>query len=177
MRFTITGEWRTNTLLKLIITLFLVFVAFFWLTNLLLFLAHMSFDPADIVAHYRGRPDAWGGAPVPRSYKVLLEVSHAHLFAMGILVMTMTHLLLFIPAPIRTKAVLVVVTFGSALIDEASGWLIRFVHPDFAYIKLASFVIFQLALGGIVVLLILALLGRWRNAYNDSTPGRSGRTE
>jgi len=33
----------------------------------------------------------------PRSFKVLLEISHFHLFAMGILVLTMTHLVLFAP--------------------------------------------------------------------------------
>jgi len=129
----------------LVICLFLLFIAFFWLTNALLFFSRMSLTPESIVAHYLGKPDAFGGPAVPRSYKVLLEISHAHLFAMGILVMTMTHLLLFIPAPGWAKAWLVIFTFASALTGEASGWLIRYVHKHFAWLKIFSFVIFQLA--------------------------------
>ena len=105
---------------------------------------------------------------------MLLEISHAHLFAMGILVMTMTHLLLFVPAPPRAKAWLVILTFAAALLDEGSGWLVVYAPPVFAWLKVGAFVVFQLALAAIIVLLFLALLGRWRNAYADtaSRPGR-----
>lgn len=167
MRFFVTGEWKRNQLLRLVIALFLLFIALFCLVNALLFFEHMSFSYEGVVAHYLGAPGPWGSPAVPRSYKVLLEVSHGHLFAMAILVMTMTHLLLFVPAPGRLKASLVVLTFAAALLNEASGWLVRYVHPRFAYLKLAMFSLLELSLLGIVVLLSLALWGRWRNAYRD----------
>lgn len=174
MRFVITGEWRQNQLLRLVIFLFLVFTALFWLTNALLYFHAMSFDPASVVEHFLGRPDEYGNR-LGRSYKVLLEISHAHLFAMGILVMTMTHLLLFVPAPPSAKAWLVIATFVAALLDEASGWLVVYAHPAFAWLKVGAFVVFQLALGAIIVMLFLALLGKWRNAYADTARGgRSG---
>lgn len=168
MRFTITGEWKTNHVLRLIIAIFLVFMGLFWLTNALLFFSHMSFSYDSVVAHYLGQPDEWGGAAVPRSYKVLLELSHAHLFAMGILVLTMTHLLLFVPAPVKVKLWLVSATFLSALLSEASSWLMVYVSPLFAYLKLSMFVLFQLTLGGIVVMLVVALARGSRNGYSDS---------
>ncbi len=37
MRFVVTGEWRQNHLLRLILAAFLVYVALLWLTNALLF--------------------------------------------------------------------------------------------------------------------------------------------
>lgn len=167
MRFVVTGEWKKNQLLRLVIVLFLVFIAAFWVTNALLFFAHMSFSYDGVVAHYLGKPGPWGAPAVPRSYKVLLEVSHGHVFAMAILVMTMTHLLLFVPAPSRLKALLVIATFGAALLDEAAGWLVRYVHPAFAYLKLSMFALLQACLLAIIVMLLLAIFGKWRNAYRD----------
>lgn len=170
MRFVVTGEWRRNQLLKLIIVLFLVFISAFLLVNALLFFAHMSFTYDGVVGHYLGKAGPWGAPAVPRSYKVLLEVSHGHLFAMGILVMTMTHLLLFVPAPRALKLSLVLSTFVAALGNEAAGWLVRYAHPSFAYLKLAMFSLLELSLAAIVVMLALSLSGRWRNAYADSDP-------
>jgi hypothetical protein len=167
MRFVITGEWRQNRLLRLVIFLFLVFTALFWLTNAALYFHSMSLDPDVVAAHFLGKPDEFGGPAVARSYKVLLEISHAHLFSMGILIMTLTHLLLFVPAPGGLKAMAVLVTFVAALLDEASGWLIVYVHGAFSYLKVASFLVFQTALLAIIGILFAALLGRWRNAYND----------
>ena len=48
MRFAITGEWKTNTTLRLIIGFFLAFAALFWVTNLLVFHQKLSFSPAAV---------------------------------------------------------------------------------------------------------------------------------
>lgn len=161
MRFMTNGQWKSNDLSRLVVLLFLLFVLLFWLTNFLLFYSHMSFSYEAIVAHYLGKEDAWGGMAVPRSYKVLLEVSHMHLFAIGILLLTVTHLLLFAPGSARAKAWIAIAVFSSALVNEGSGWLIRYVHPGFAYLKLGMFLLFQVSLGAIVVLLGRSLWGKW----------------
>jgi hypothetical protein len=164
MRFVVTGEWRQNRLLRLILAAFLVYVALFWLTNALLFFTHMGFSYDAVVAHYLGSEEAFAQ---PRSFKVLLEVSHAHLFSMGILLLTMTHLVLFVPLGGSTKAVLVAASFAAALADEAAGWLVRYVHPGFAYLKLAGFAGLQLALAAMTVVVAGTL---WRPA-----PGMPGK--
>lgn len=168
MRFVVTGEWRRNHLLRLILALFLVFVAGFCVVNALLFFAHMSYSYDGVVAHYLGKPGPFGGPAIARSYKVMLEVSHGHLFAMGILVMTLTHLVLFVPLSLKLKLVLVSTTFGAALFNEASGWLIRYVSPRFAYLKLAMFTLLELCLASIVVMLTWAIARKARHAYRDS---------
>ena len=56
---------------------------------------------------------------LPRTYQGLLEVSHFHLFAMGMLLLVLTHLVLFVPLRNGVKAWLVAVPFASALLDEA----------------------------------------------------------
>ena len=169
MRFVVTGEWRENDLLRLVLGAFLVYVFLFWITNALLFFASMDLSYASVVAHYRGAEDRF---MQPRSYKVLLEISHFHLFAMGILILTMTHLVLFVPISIPMKAVLIVTSFAAALLDEAGGWLVRFVHPAFAYVKLAGFLALELSLGALLAVVGYAVWRTPPNAYRGGNGGR-----
>jgi hypothetical protein len=161
MRFVVTGEWRQNDLLRLILAAFLVYVALLWVTNAALFFTHMSLSYDAVVEHYRG---AEARFLQPRSFRVLLEVSHFHLFAMGILIMTMTHLVLFVPIGGRTKMALIVTSFGSGLLDEGSGWLVAFVHPGFAYAKLLGFLGVQASLGAMILVVAWAV---WKGPPND----------
>jgi hypothetical protein len=162
VRFVVTAEWRENHLLRLILAGFLVFVTLLWVTNGLLFFSQMSLTPASVVAFYRGSEAAF---TQPRSFKVLLEISHFHLFAMGILVLTMTHLVLFAPIGVPTKAWLILASFSGALADEAAGWLVRYVHPGFAWLKLAGFVTLQVSLGAMIVIVAWAVWKTPPNAY------------
>jgi hypothetical protein len=168
MRFVVTAEWRENHLLRLILAAFLVYVVLLWVTNALLFFVHMDLTPASVVAFYRGSEEQM---TQPRSYKVLLEISHFHLFAMGILVLTMTHLVLFVPVAVGAKAALIVAAFATALLDEASGWLVRYVHPGFAWTKLAGFVGLQTTLAALVALVGWAVWRTPPNAYRGEPDG------
>lgn len=167
MRFVITAEWRENHLLRLILGAFLIYGIIFWVTNALLYFGRMDFSYASVVEFYLGAEDRF---LQPRSYLVLLEISHAHLFAMGILLLTLTHLVLFVPLSIPSKAVLIVASFGTALLDEAAGWLIRFVHPGFAYAKIIGFIGLQLSLG---VMLCVVAAAVWRTPPNAYRRGSS----
>jgi len=140
-------------------------------TNAALFFAHMDFSYASIVAHYAGSEETFAQ---PRSYTVLLEVSHFHLFAMGVLILTMTHLILFAPIPVGTKTWLVVLSFGSALLDETSSWLIRYLHPGFAYAKMLGFVGLQATLAVMIGIVGWALVAMPPNAYRASATTSGG---
>jgi hypothetical protein len=165
MRFTVTPDWRDNRLLKLVLAWFLLYVALFWVTNGLLYFAKMGLTPTSVVAYYRGDEERF---LQPRSYQGMLEISHFHIFAMGILILTMTHLLLFVPMATRAKAWIVSLSFVSAVGDEAGGWLVRFVAPAFAYLIIASFVTLQATLAFMLVAVCWALVTAQRNAYRDS---------
>ncbi len=165
MRFIVTGEWSKNSLLRLIVVFFLIYVVFFWLSNLLLFFHKMSLDPQSVIDYYRGSEESFRQ---PRSYQGLLEVSHYHLFAMGILMLTVTHLLLFIPLAPRWKAFLIIACFGSAFLNEACSWLVRFAHPAFAYLKIFAFVSLQVSLLIVVLMGLYGLLSQKPSAYLDT---------
>src|SRR6185436_17559807 len=164
MRFTVTPDWRDNHLLRLVLWWFLLFVALLWTTNALLYFGKMGLTPASVTAYYRGDEARFLS---PRSYQGLLEISHFHLFAMGVLVLTMGHLLLFVPLPSTWKAWIVSLAFGAALADEGAGWLVRFVAPVFAYRKIAAFVTLQTTLAFMLGAVAWALATAQRNAYRD----------
>lgn len=154
MRFVITGEWSRNRLLQTIVVLYCVYVAMLWVTNALLYFHKMSLTPASVVHYYLGSEEQF---LQPRSYQGLLEVSHFHLFAMGMLLLVLTHLVLFVPVSGRAKAWLITLPFVAALLDEGSGWLVRFVDPIFAWTKILGFVSLQASLAALVGLSLWAV--------------------
>ncbi|MCA9561172.1 MAG: hypothetical protein H6704_27615 [Myxococcales bacterium] len=169
MRFVVTGEWSRNTLLRLIVAMFLVFVLLFVVSSAMLFFTRMSLDPAKVVEYFLGEPHLEFGRP-PRPYKALVETSHMHLFAMGMLVMVLTHLLLFVPIKPALKGWLVLVSFAAALLDELSNWLVRFASPAFAWLKIGSFVVMEVSLSLLVIVLAVYVARPGRNAYKDTQP-------
>jgi hypothetical protein len=164
MRFVVTGEWTRNRLLKLIVAFFLCYVAVFWWTNALLYFHKMDLSYKSVVDYYLGSEEKF---LQPRSYQGLLEISHFHLFSMGILMLTLTHLLLFVPLHPKWKAMAIILSFGSAFLDEAASWLVRFVDPYFAFLKIASFLTLQVTLLAIIAYTLWALLTNAPSAYME----------
>src|SRR5690349_24795179 len=113
MRFVVTGEWSKNRLLQLIILMFVIYVALLWVTNALLYFGKMGLTAASVTDYYLGSEERF---LQPRSYQGMLEISHFHLFAMGLLLLTLTHLMLFVPLRSDLKPWFIVIPFGSALL-------------------------------------------------------------
>ncbi|MGQ0794330.1 MAG: hypothetical protein ACT4NX_09665 [Deltaproteobacteria bacterium] len=146
MRFFISGDIRANSLLKLIIVFTLVFFVFLWLTNLLLYL-RIGFSYDSIVDYYRGNEEAFRPA---KTYIGLLEEAHFHFFSMAVILVTLNHLILFAPIGNFSKLVLILASFISAFGDIAGGWLVRYVAPEFAWLKLASVITLQGSLAALL---------------------------
>lgn len=157
MRFNITGEHRKRPLLKTVILLFLGYVALLWLSNALLFFRDMGLSYEAVVGYYLGDPERYTS---PRSYSGMLEVLHFHLFAMGILVLTLVHLMLFADISDRAKVFWLWTPFGFAVANEGAGWLVRFVAPEFAWLKIATFLGLQFGLAGVVIVTLWSLRPR-----------------
>jgi hypothetical protein len=165
VRFVVTGEWTRNRLLQTIVVLYVLYVGGLWITNTLLYFEKMSLSYLSVVEYYLGSEARFLS---PRSYQGLLEVSHFHLFAMGMLLLVLTHLMLFVPLENRWKAWLVAVPFLAAVVDESAGWLVRFVHPGFAYAKIAGFLLLQTSLAALILVsLWAAFSGSQRNLDGD----------
>jgi hypothetical protein len=163
VRFVITGEWNRNRLLQTIVVLYSGYVAALWVTNALLYFAKMGLTPASVVSYYRGNEEQFLS---PRSYAGMLEVAHFHMFAMGMLLLVLTHLMLFVPLKNATKAWLIVLPFVAAALDEGGGWLVRFVHPGFASLKIAGFLLLQGSLAALVGLSLWSVFAGSQRNYS-----------
>jgi hypothetical protein len=165
VRFVITGEWTRNRLLQRIVVLYAIYVGGLWVSNALLYFNKMSLTYGSVVAYYLGSEERF---LEPRSYQGMLEVAHFHLFAMGMLLLVLTHLMLFVPLSGRAKAWLITLPFLAALLDEGSGWAVRFVHPYFAWAKIAGFLLLQGSLGALIVLSLWAVFSGSQRNYDDT---------
>ncbi len=173
MRFVVTGEWTRNRLLKIIVLCFLAYTLILWITNAALYFSKLGLSPQSVIDYYRGNEERYLS---PRSFLGLLEVLHFHTFSMGILLLTLTHLLLFVPLSMRVKAFGIATAFTAGLTGELSGWGVRFLHPGFAYLKIASFLTLQTTILWLVVLVGKALLTSAPSSYNSGSipPGHGG---
>ena len=155
MRYFVTGEQQRLSLLNALILMFLGYVALLWVSNGMMYFHHMDLTPSSVIAYYLGSEEQF---TTPRSYQGMLEVSHFHLFSMGMLAVTLTHLMLMTEFSIRLKIWLSGLTYISALADEAAGWLVRFAHPLFAYFKIAAFLMLELSLLALLIAVIVSLI-------------------
>ena len=157
MRFVVTGEWSQNRLLQTVVVLYAFFVILLWVTNALLYFDKMTLAPSSVVAYYLGDPERYLS---PRSYQGLLEMAHFHLFAMGMLLMVLTHLILFVPLSGTVKAWLIIVPFLSALVSEGAGWLVRYGGAEFAIVKVAGFLLLQTSLAVLIIVSLWSVFAK-----------------
>ncbi len=161
----VNGGFKVNPFMRLTLSLTLVFFVVFWTTNFLLFFQKTGLSYKAVVDYYLGSESEF---TAPRSYQGMLEVTHFHMPMMGMVMLLLTHLLMFVPMRNGWRTFWVVVPFLSAFVGEASGWLVRFIHPGFAYLKIAAFCTLQISLGGVLVLLFW---GIWRKDCSQTTSG------
>ena len=167
MRFTVTGEWDHNRLLQVVVVLYCFFVILLWFTNWMLYFDAMDLTTASVVDHYLGNEEEFRA---PRTYRGMVELAHFHLFAMGMLMMVLTHLALFVPVGTPLKIALIVVPFFSALASEGGGWLVRYGGAGFAWTKIAGLLLLQGSLAALVAIALWSVFAG-NQAQNYSGAG------
>ena len=154
MKYMQTGGFQGNPLMRLTLSWTLLFAAGLWATNAAMYFKRMSLAPSSVTAYYLGSAEEYSQ---PRSAASMLEVSHAHMATMGVMILLLTHLAIFAPWSDRRKKWVIGLGFGSSLLGEASGWLVRFVSPAFAVLKVACFATFQAVLALLIAVLAMFL--------------------
>lgn len=159
MKYLASGGFEHNPLMRLTLGLALLLLIGFWATNVALYFQHMTLDPASVVTYFRGNEAEF---MPPRTAAGMLEVTHMHLPMFALVLLLLTHLLIFAPMRYALKVTFVIVAFGAALLSEAAGWMTRFWHPGFGWLKVSMFVLFQATLGWLLVALAAFLIGAER---------------
>ena len=157
MKYMQSGNFVKNPLMRLTLIATLIFLIFFWVTAFLMYFAKMDLTPASVVAHYLGSEAEF---TQPRTYGSMLEVTHTHLATMAIVALLLTHLFIFTAYSKTTKYVAILAFFLAAFLGEAASWLVRFVHPGFAWLKILAFITLEISMAFVIYgLLKLLFLG------------------
>ncbi len=166
MKFLLEKEVTNARLLQVILFFAVLYLTLLWFSNILFFVEKTGFTYDSVVKHYLGSEDEFR---TPVSYRGLLESTHFHLFVIAMALLLLNHLAAFVPVSPYLKLSLIVVSFTTGLTNMASGWLVRYVAPEFAYTKIASFLLFQASMGVLLVLSFLAL-----GMYREGNGGKNG---
>lgn len=148
MKYLQTGGFQGHPLMRLTLLWTLVFVSGLWATNAFLYFSRMGLTPSSVERYYLGAEEEYSQ---PRSRESMLETTHAHLPMMAMVLLLLTHLMIFSPYSDRFKKIFIGASFLSALLGEASGWLVRFIDPAFAWLKILSFLSLQGCLGFLIL--------------------------
>lgn len=161
MKYMETGGFQNHPLMRLTIGLTLVLLLAFWVTNFALYLSKMGLSAHSVVTYYNGSEESF--LP-PRTVGSMIEVTHAHLAMMAVVLLLLTHLVIFSPFPRGVKLLLIWGTFTAAVASEAGGWFVRFVSPGLAFVKVGGFLALQTFLG---VLLFVVGRALWRGRSSN----------
>lgn len=147
MRYMQTGNFRTNPLMRLTLIASLIFFCAFWITTALMFVTRLGLTPESVAAYYRGSEAAF---TQPRTFSSMLEVTHGHLPVMALVALVLTHLYIFTPFSTFVKYSAIITFFAAAFFGEVASWLVRYVNPGFAYLKISAFVILEFTMAWII---------------------------
>jgi len=133
MKYMQDGGFQKNPLMRLTLGFSLGLLLVFWVSGWAMYFQRMDLRPSSVVDYYNGNEAEFRN---PQSASTMTETLHIHMAMMSVVLLLLTHLAIFVPMPQRTKIWLITATFVSALAEEGGGWLVRFVSPSFAAVKI-----------------------------------------
>jgi hypothetical protein len=134
-----------------------------------LFAEKVGARPDQVRAFYLGSEATFAA---PKSAAGLLEVAVPHLLAIPLVLFAAAHVVGFARAVgSRLQTTLVALSFASALAGIAAGFLVRFVSPHLAWLKLGAFAALEGTLLAWAVLLAAVFVPRTEPAASTSAHG------
>jgi hypothetical protein len=142
-----------RALLYTLVFIFTSTALLFAVLNFFLFLTKLGFTPDRIAVYYLGDPRTFVR---PKSLEGLLQVAVPHTVAMVVYLFALLHFAFF--TNLKRRVLWSGLTLGSALADNLSGLLIRYVSEHFVYLKIASFLVLQTAVVYLSLVILVSLL-------------------
>jgi hypothetical protein len=136
---------------KWVYTGFLIFVGLGFCTNGLFQVTRIGVTLDRIALYYRGG-ELEQSMTFPKTFAQLLELTHFHMFIMDVIFLILAHLVLATAISPRLKTGLIILACAGSLGDIASYWLIRYVSPAFAALRLLSWFGMWIGYGGMMVI-------------------------
>ena len=92
---------------------------------------------------------------------------------MGMLLLVLTHLILFTPVRGSVKAWLIAVPFLSGFLSEGASWMVRYGGAEFAIVKVFAFLLLQTSL---LVLVVVSLWSVFASKQAQNYTGQKKKT-
>ena len=137
-----------------IIPIFALIGLGFVLITVLLFASKIGWAPSQISFYYLGNPAKFTRA---KTFSGMFEVTYLHFLSMPIYLFSLVHFLFF--TRFRWKKTISLLLFTSAFMNNISGFLVRFLMPEFSYVKLLSFWVLELSLLSMILVLLFYSIG------------------
>ena len=145
--------WRAPLHTRVLLTLFNAAVVLGTAVSILVYRVRTGLTPAGAGSYYNGNEGVAGPEDemlFARSFKELLDVTHAHAFSQPFLFFVLCHIFALTRVSDRWKIAVYVASFASVAIDLGVPYLIRYVSPGFAVLQIAN--------SGLMTLVLVALL-------------------
>lgn len=166
MKFFVKGNNGRDRVLSRVLWCYLLFIFFYWAGGFVSFYDRFSFSPEGVARYFFGAPEF----PEIISLAQLTQDSHIQIVTIGILLLTLSALILDNGSPAALKSFLAVFSFISAVLEIASGYLVYYLGRDYAFIRLVSFFLFQTVLLCMLALAAVNLLKKERGADKGDAP-------
>ncbi|MBS1912657.1 MAG: hypothetical protein JST22_11785 [Bacteroidetes bacterium] len=104
-----------------------------------------------------------------KSLPEMLNITHTHMLAMAAFLVPVACIFALSTRPSRrVKSILIVEPFIALLVSFASMWLMRYVHPGFSYLLMASSASFALCLYAMLLLSFIEIVRPVRGSSNEA---------
>lgn len=157
--------------LKVVVTLFLLFVGIGYILGLINIYNQTGMSYTGVVVHYRGDTKEMT-VPPEFAFARLVNENHFHVFGLSMLFFIIGVLFTFTGLPEPMKAVFVAAPFVGMFIDFAGLWLTVFASPLFGW--------FSIVFGVFMALSFFMLIGRplyemwilpiWKKKWGTNIP-------
>ena len=157
--------WRAPLQTRVLVTLFNTTIVIATALSIVIYRVRTGLTPGGAQSYYLGNEGtARPGEEMlfARSFRELLDVTHDHAFSQPFLFFVLCHIFALTRVSDRVKIVTYVASFGSALVDLAVPYLIRFVSPRFAALQIVNYGVMTLTL---LVLVAVPTYEMW--VYRD----------
>ncbi len=153
--------WRAPLQTRVLLSLFNFSIVIATAVGILMYRVRTGLTPGGTERYYLGNESSAGPGDemqFARSFKELLDVTHAHAFSQPFLFFVLCHIFALTRASDRVKIAVYVASFTSILVDLGVPYLIRFVSPAWAPLQVMNSVLMSVTL---LILLLVPTYEMW----------------
>ena len=141
--------WRAPLPTRVLLSLFNFTVVLATAVGILMYRVRTGLTSTGAQRYYLGNEGSAGAGDemqFARSFKELLDVTHAHAFSQPFLFFVLCHIFALTRASDRVKITVYVASFASVIVDLGIPYLIRFVSPAWAPLQWLNSIVMSVTL-------------------------------